>query len=65
MSANASDPEFIAQSRVTELEVFYSIPIPIVVLTTALRLYVRTATIPKGSLAADDYLMICATVGVV
>ncbi|KAK7954295.1 hypothetical protein PG996_015179 [Apiospora saccharicola] len=65
MSANTSDPEYLAQSRATELNVFYSIPIPLVVLTTALRLYVRTATTPKASLATDDYLMICATVAAV
>ncbi|KAK8135984.1 hypothetical protein PG984_003924 [Apiospora sp. TS-2023a] len=65
MSANTSDPEYIAQSRATELNVFYSIPIPLVVFTTALRLYVRMATTPRASLAADDYLMICATVAAV
>ncbi|KAK7934740.1 hypothetical protein PG985_000235 [Apiospora marii] len=65
MDAKVLDPEVMAQSRATELEVFFSIPIPIVIFTTALRLYVRKATIPKGSLAADDYLMICATLAAV
>lgn len=48
-----------------ELNIFFSIPIPLVVLTTALRIYVRMTITPKGSLAVNDYLMICATVGVV
>ncbi|KAK8058186.1 hypothetical protein PG994_008634 [Apiospora phragmitis] len=65
MNLRTPDAEYLAQSRATELEVFFSIPIPLVLLTTALRLSVRMATIPKGSLAIDDYLMICATVAAV
>ncbi|KAK8035489.1 hypothetical protein PG993_010484 [Apiospora rasikravindrae] len=62
MNATMPNAEYLAQSRATELEVFFSIPIPLVVLTTALRLFVRLAITPKGNLSIDDYLMLCATV---
>ncbi|KAK8065461.1 hypothetical protein PG997_012208 [Apiospora hydei] len=64
MNASTPEAEYLDQSRATELNVFFSIPIPLVVLTTALRLFVRLAITPKGRLAIDDYLMLCATVGV-
>ncbi|KAK7967631.1 uncharacterized protein PG986_001908 [Apiospora aurea] len=64
MNASTPEAEYVDQSRATELNVFFSIPIPLTVLTTALRLFVRLAITPKGTLAIDDYLMLCATMGI-
>ncbi|RHZ64928.1 putative integral membrane protein PTH11-like [Aspergillus thermomutatus] len=56
----AQDAAFLAQSRVTEVTVAYSVPIPLELLTTGLRLWVKLRG-PGGGLSSDDYLMVWAT----
>ena len=58
---NTLDPGYLTQSRVTEVYVAYSIPIPIEIASTGLRLWAQTCYHRKG-LLFDDYLMIGATV---
>ncbi|ETS87820.1 hypothetical protein PFICI_01648 [Pestalotiopsis fici W106-1] len=58
--AQEYDPEYLAESRVTLVTVFYSIPIVLMILSTTLRLWAKLRTEPKR-LAFDDYLMIWAT----
>lgn len=54
-------PEYLAESRTVLLTAFYSIPIPLEILSTAFRLWVKLRV--RGSwLAFDDYLIIWATV---
>ncbi|PWY69207.1 integral membrane protein PTH11-like protein [Aspergillus sclerotioniger CBS 115572] len=53
---------YLAQSRVTEVWVGYSVPIPIEVLTTLWRLWIKLRPSSKNGLAFDDYLMIWATI---
>lgn len=60
--ATAYSPEYLAESRTTVLNVFYSIPIPLEILSTAFRLWVKARPSSQGHLAFDDYLMIWATV---
>lgn len=62
MNASVPSAEYLAESRATELNVFYSIPIPLEILTTAWRIYVRVATSPRSGLRWDDHLMSFATV---
>ncbi|KAF7117472.1 hypothetical protein CNMCM5793_006454 [Aspergillus hiratsukae] len=57
----APDAAFLAQSRVTEVIVAYSVPIPLELLTTGLRLWVKLRDSGKGGLSSDDYLMVWAT----
>ncbi|KAL2866652.1 putative integral membrane protein PTH11-like [Aspergillus lucknowensis] len=59
MSAPPS-AEYLAQSRVTDLNVCYSIPIPLEILSTSLRLWAELHPRRNG-LAFDDFLMIWAT----
>lgn len=53
-------PEYLAESKVTLLYAFYSLPIPLEVLSTLFRVCVKAGN--KGALAFDDYLMVFATV---
>lgn len=56
--------EYLAESKVTLLNVFYSIPIVLEVVSTLFRLWVKARPASGSSnLAFDDYLMIWATVG--
>ena len=59
--AETYDPAYLAESRVTLVTVFYSIPIFLMILSTTLRLWAKLRAEPKR-LAFDDYLMIWATV---
>ncbi|KAI4867955.1 hypothetical protein F4820DRAFT_170150 [Hypoxylon rubiginosum] len=63
--ATAYSPEYLAESRTTVLNVFYSIPIPLEILSTAFRLWVKARPSSQGHLAFDDYLMIWATMAAV
>ncbi|KAK8099933.1 integral membrane protein PTH11-like [Apiospora kogelbergensis] len=65
MNTSMPDPAYLAESRATEVIIWFSIPIPIIVLTTILRLYVRLATIPRSRLKYDDYLIVCAAADIV
>lgn len=58
----AQDAAFLAQSRVTEVTVAYSIPIPLELLTTGLRIWVKLRGSGNVGLSSDDYLMVWATV---
>ena len=53
---------YLAQSRVTEVWVGYSVPIPIEILTTLWRLWIKLRPSSKNGLAFDDYLILWATV---
>ncbi|GFF25556.1 hypothetical protein IFM61606_09489 [Aspergillus udagawae] len=57
----AQDAAFLAQSRVTEVTVAYSIPIPLELLTTGLRIWVKLRGPGNVGLSSDDYLMLWAT----
>ncbi|KAI1775712.1 hypothetical protein F4818DRAFT_385975 [Hypoxylon cercidicola] len=59
--ANTYSAEYLAESRTTVLNAFYSIPIPLEILSTAFRLWVKARPSSQGHLAFDDYLMIWAT----
>ncbi|KAI1765355.1 hypothetical protein GGR53DRAFT_529579 [Hypoxylon sp. FL1150] len=54
--------EYLAESRTTVLNTFYAIPIPLEILSTVFRLWVKARPSSQGYLAFDDYLMIWATV---
>lgn len=55
-------PEYLAESKVLDLEVCYSIPIPLEILSTSLRLWAESRP-GRNGLAFDDLLMVWATVG--
>lgn len=61
IAANYS-PEYLAESRVALVNAFFSIPIPIEVLSTVFRLWVKTRLSSQRRLAFDDYFIIWATV---
>ncbi|KAI1653577.1 hypothetical protein F4813DRAFT_252728 [Daldinia decipiens] len=61
VAANYS-PEYLAESRVALVNVFFSIPIPIEVLSTVFRLWVKTRLSPQRRLAFDDYFIVWATI---
>ncbi|KAI2619196.1 hypothetical protein GGR54DRAFT_132364 [Hypoxylon sp. NC1633] len=63
MATSTYSAEYLAESRTTVLNAFYAIPIPLEILSTAFRLWVKikTKSSTKGRLAFDDYLMIWAT----
>ncbi|KAI8959219.1 hypothetical protein F5Y11DRAFT_359399 [Daldinia sp. FL1419] len=54
-------PEYLAESRANLVKVLLSLPIPIEILSTGLRLWFK-ARPSQGRLAFDDYFMIWATV---
>ncbi|KAL3474063.1 hypothetical protein BJX99DRAFT_271916 [Aspergillus californicus] len=54
-------PEYLAQSKVLDLNIGYSVPIPIEILSTGLRLWVELRPRRNG-LAFDDILMVWATI---
>ena len=60
-TTSAYSPEYLAESRTVLLTAFYSIPIPLEILSTAFRLWVKLR-VRGGWLAFDDYLIIWATV---
>ncbi|PYH87986.1 hypothetical protein BO71DRAFT_436202 [Aspergillus ellipticus CBS 707.79] len=53
---------YLAQSRVTEVVVGYSVPIPLEILTTGWRIWIKLRPSSKNGLAFDDYLMLWATI---
>ncbi|KAF4279875.1 hypothetical protein CNMCM8689_002986 [Aspergillus fumigatus] len=57
----AQDAAFLVQSRVTEVRVAYSIPIPLELLMTGLRIWVKLRGPGSVGLSADDYLIVWAT----
>ncbi|KAI1135058.1 hypothetical protein F5Y05DRAFT_190816 [Hypoxylon sp. FL0543] len=65
MATTTYSPEYLAESRTKLLNAFYSIPIPLEVLSTAFRLWVKARPSSQGYLAFDDYLMIWATMAAV
>lgn len=64
-TANSPGPElspaYLAESRVSLVYIFFSLPIFFEVTSTSLRLWVRAAVL-RSSLGYEDYLMIGATV---
>lgn len=50
------------ESRVTIVTVCYSIPIPIMITCTGLRLFVKLRPSSKNAIAFDDLMIIVATV---
>ncbi|KAI1097940.1 hypothetical protein F4804DRAFT_145547 [Jackrogersella minutella] len=61
MATATYSPEYLAESRTTLLNAFYSIPIPLEIISTGFRLWVKARPSSQGYLAFDDYLMIWAT----
>ncbi|GCB17918.1 hypothetical protein AAWM_00803 [Aspergillus awamori] len=53
---------YLAQSRVTEVTVAYSVPIPVEILTTVWRLWIKLRPSSEHGLTFDDYVMIWATI---
>ncbi|PWY92927.1 integral membrane protein PTH11-like protein [Aspergillus heteromorphus CBS 117.55] len=53
---------YLAQSRVTEVIVGYSVPIPLEILTTGWRIWIQLRPSSKNGLAFDDYLILWATI---
>lgn len=65
MASTTYSPQYLAESRTAVLNTFYSIPIPLEILSTSLRLWsVRTREADAKRLRFDDYLMIWATVSI-
>ncbi|KAI1801122.1 hypothetical protein F4811DRAFT_556131 [Daldinia bambusicola] len=62
VEANNYSPEYLAESRVALVNAFFSIPIPIEILSTALRLWVKARPPSQRRLAFDDYFIIWATI---
>lgn len=65
MAANSTaelSPEYLAESKVTLLNVFYSLPIALEVLSTFFRIWVKARPSSTAQLAFDDYLIIGAMV---
>ncbi|KAJ5103612.1 hypothetical protein N7532_004141 [Penicillium argentinense] len=60
-SSTAHDAAFLAQSRVSEVLAGYITPIPLELLTTGLRIYVKIRPSSKDRWAFDDYLIVWAT----
>lgn len=54
--------EYLAESQATVLKIFFGLPIPLEIISTSLRLWVKLTKKDSRSLAFDDYLMVCATV---
>lgn len=61
MSAEEPSAAYLAESKVTLLYAFYSLPIPLEVFSTLFRLYIKGGP-GRGSLAFDDFLIIFATI---
>ncbi|RDW68982.1 uncharacterized protein DSM5745_08742 [Aspergillus mulundensis] len=57
-----SDPAYLRQSKVTAAYIALSLPIPIELFSTGLRLWAELRLHRRGNLAADDFLIIWATV---
>ena len=55
--------EYLEESRTALLNAFYSVPIPLEIVSTAFRLWVKIRA-KGGRLAFDDYLIVWATVRV-
>ncbi|KAL4745590.1 hypothetical protein BDW72DRAFT_211229 [Aspergillus terricola var. indicus] len=53
-------PEYLAQSKVLDLKICYSVPIPLEILSTSLRLWAELRP-GRNGLAFDDLLMVWAT----
>ncbi|KAI2640840.1 hypothetical protein GGS26DRAFT_179833 [Hypomontagnella submonticulosa] len=62
MATTTYSSEYLAESRTAVLNAFYSIPIPLEILSTAFRLWVKARPSSQGHLAFDDYLVIWATI---
>ncbi|PHH65380.1 hypothetical protein CDD81_2484 [Ophiocordyceps australis] len=62
MATPQHGPDYLAESQATLLNVFYSIPIPLELFTTAFRLYAKLHQTRDSHLAFDDYFMIFATI---
>ncbi|OTB01132.1 hypothetical protein M426DRAFT_323781 [Hypoxylon sp. CI-4A] len=65
MATSTYSPEYLAESRTALLNTFYSIPIPLVILSTILRLWAKARPSSQGRWAFDDYLIIWATISAV
>ena len=52
----------LSESRTTTVNVCYSIPIPIMLLFTGLRLFIKLRPSSKNDMTFDDYMIIFATV---
>jgi hypothetical protein len=53
---------YLAQSKAALLNTFYSIPIGLELISTALRIWAKVRRHAEARLGFDDYLMIFATV---
>lgn len=62
MSLTQVSPEYLAQSKGPMLNVLYAVPIPLEILSTGLRLWVKVSPHSDGRLCADDIIITLATV---
>jgi hypothetical protein len=63
MAANVTySASYLAQSKATLLNTFYSIPIGLALISTAIRIWAKVGQHAHARLGFDDYLMIFATV---
>ncbi|KAI1466976.1 uncharacterized protein F4812DRAFT_72321 [Daldinia caldariorum] len=62
VEASNYTPEYLAESRVALVNAFFSIPIPIEILSTAFRIWVKARPSSQRRLAFDDYFIIWATI---
>jgi hypothetical protein len=61
-TATTHSAEWLAESQATVVTIFFALPIPLEICTTAFRLWVKANKTATRRLAFDDYLMILATV---
>jgi hypothetical protein len=61
-TATTHSAEWLAESQTTVVTIFFALPIPLEICTTAFRLWVKINKTATRRLAFDDYLMILATV---
>ncbi|KAI0153018.1 hypothetical protein GGR57DRAFT_492467 [Xylariaceae sp. FL1272] len=57
-----SDAEYLAEDRRPLVNAFYALPIPLEILSTLFRLWVKTSRRSEGALGYDDFLIVWATV---
>ncbi|KAH9883508.1 hypothetical protein F4778DRAFT_801874 [Xylariomycetidae sp. FL2044] len=55
-------PEYLAESRTTVLNAFFSLPIPLEIISTAVRLWAKRKGPGESPLTYDDFLIIWATI---
>ncbi|KXJ90657.1 hypothetical protein Micbo1qcDRAFT_71885 [Microdochium bolleyi] len=62
MAAEAFSPDFLAQTKVPMLVALYATAIPLEILSTGLRIWVKMSSTSDGRLCSDDVIITIATV---